>query len=88
MPSHSAVEIVFTYWGSETGRRNFDILIDGKAIATESLHRNRPETFFEKTYAVPEDLTLGKRTIEIRLQAHPGNYAGGLYGVKVLRVPS
>ena len=79
------VELVSTYWGGETGRRTFDILIDGKLLATESLNQDRPGLFFDKTYAVPFELTRGKRSVEIRLSAHPGNFAGGLYGARTLK---
>jgi hypothetical protein len=79
------VELVCTYWGGETGRRTFDILIDGKPIATESLSQNKPGAFFEKTYAIPQELTRGKQKVEVRFQAHPGNFAGGLFGARVLR---
>ncbi|HZB45271.1 MAG TPA: beta-L-arabinofuranosidase domain-containing protein [Pyrinomonadaceae bacterium] len=79
------VELVCTYWGGETGNRTFDILVDGKVIATESLSRDRPGAFFDKTYPIPAELTRGKRTVEVRLQARPGNYAGGLYGARILR---
>jgi uncharacterized protein len=80
-----AVELVCTYWGGELGKRTFDILIDGRLLATESLHRDKPGEFFEKTYAVPEELTRGKQKIEVRFRAHPGNFAGGLFGARILR---
>jgi DUF1680 family protein len=79
------VELVCTFWGGEIGNRTFDILIDGKLIATQSLSRDKPDEFFDKTYAIPEELTRGKRTVEVRFQAHPGNFAGGLFGARILR---
>lgn len=80
------VELICTYWGGEsTGNRTFDILIDGKRIATETLHHDKPGEFFEKTYAIPEDLTLGKKTVEVRFQAHPGKIAGGLFGARIVK---
>lgn len=80
-----AVELVCTYWGGELGKRTFDILIDGQLLATESLHQNKPGAFFEKTYAIPAELTRGKQRIEVRFRAHPGNFAGGLFGARILR---
>jgi hypothetical protein len=79
------IELVCTYWGEETGERKFDILIDDKLIATESLRRDRPGGFFDRTYAIPAGLTRGKQSVEIRFRAHPGNFAGGLFGAKVIR---
>jgi DUF1680 family protein len=80
-------ELAFTYWGGETGNRAFDILVDGKAIATQTLNQNKPGQFFDQTYSIPAALTRGKPSIEVRLQARPGNMAGGLYGAKTLRAP-
>lgn len=82
------VELVCAYWGGESGNRTFDVLVDGKVIATQTLNQDEPGEFFNKTYAIPEELTRGKQTVEVRFQAHPGNFAGGLYGAKILRMRS
>ena len=79
------LSLVTTYWGSETGARTFDILVEGVKIATQSLQNDKPGEFFDVTYAIPEDLTRGKSTVTVRFQAKPNNIAGGLYGVRVLR---
>ena len=79
------VALVCTYWGSETGPRAFDILVDGARVATQSLQNDRPGQFFEVTYPIPEELTRGKEKITVRFQARPGNTAGGLYGLRVVR---
>jgi hypothetical protein len=88
VPPGQPVELLCVYWGGESGNRTFDILIDGKIIATQTLHQDQPGQLFYRTYAIPEELTRGKKTVEVRFQAHPGNFAGGLYGAKVLRVRS
>ena len=80
-----AVSLVCTYWGGETGPRTFDILVDGVRVATQSLQQNRPGQFFDVTYPLPEELTRGKDKITLRFQARPGNTAGGLYGLRVVR---
>jgi uncharacterized protein len=54
-------------------------------IATESLHQDLPEEFFEKSYAIPQELIRGKERVEVRFQAHPGNFAGGLFGARVVK---
>jgi DUF1680 family protein len=79
------VSLVCSYWGSETGRRTFDILADGIKIGTQSLGNDKPGEFFFVTYAVPESLTSGKSKITVRFQPHAGNTAGGFYGVRVIR---
>jgi DUF1680 family protein len=79
------VALVCSYWGSETGPRNFDILVDGKKIAAQSLQNDKPGEFFDVTYPIPQELTRGKNKITVRFQAQPGNFAGGFYGVRIIR---
>ena len=80
-------DLVLTFWGGETGSRVFDILVDGKIIATQTLLNNQPNEFFDATYALTPQMTRGKDKITIRLQAHPGMMAGGLFGARLLRRP-
>lgn len=84
VPPDEPVSLVCTYWGSETGPRNFDILADGVKIATQSLQNDKPGQFFEVMYAIPEELTRGKIKITVRFQAQPGNTAGGFYGLRII----
>jgi uncharacterized protein len=60
--------------------------VNGQVVATQTLERNRPDDFFEVTYPVPIELTKGRPTAVVRFQARPGNTAGGLFGLRVLRV--
>jgi hypothetical protein len=76
---------VCSYWGSETGPRTFDILVDGVRIATQSLQNDKPGEFFEVRYGIPESVTRGKNKITIRFQGQSGNMAGGFYGVRIIR---
>jgi DUF1680 family protein len=79
------VDLVLTYWGSDVGGREFDILVDGEKIATQVLNNNHPERFFDVTHPLPESLTRGKQKVTIRLQAHPQRMAGGLFGCRIVR---
>jgi hypothetical protein len=79
------VEILCTYWGSDSGRRDFDVLVDGTNVAAEKLAGKHPGQFFDQIYAVPADLTKGKDSVVIRFQARPDNFAGGVFGCAVLR---
>jgi hypothetical protein len=78
-------ELVLTYWGGENGNRNFDVLVETTRVGTQKLLMNEPGKFFEVTYSIPPSLTAGKKLVNVRLQAHPGAWAGGLYGARVLR---
>ena len=79
------VDLVLTYWGSDTHNRVFDILADGTKLATQTLDRNEPDKFFDVTYPLPGELTQGKRKVTIRIQAQPGKWAGGVFGVRMLK---
>jgi DUF1680 family protein len=79
------VLLVCSYWGSETGPRTFDILVDGVKVATQSLQNDKPGEFFDVTYAIPQDVTRAKNKITIRFSGQPGNMAGGFYGVRIIR---
>jgi hypothetical protein len=74
-----------TYWGGEIDNRVFDILVDGQKVATQRLKQNQPGRFFDIVHPLPADLTRGKDKVTVRLQAHPGAWAGGLFGAKMLR---
>jgi DUF1680 family protein len=76
--------LVTTYWGSDAGDRTFDILVDGVKVATQTLNNDKPGQFFDVTYSIPGELTNGKQKVTVRFQAHPGNIAGGLYGLRMI----
>ena len=78
-------DLVATYWGSESGPREFDVLIDGQVVATQSLHHDRPERFWDRVYELPTELTSGKENVNVRFAAKPGNYAGGVFGLRTVR---
>ncbi len=79
------VDLVCTFWGSDSGARTFDILVDGTLLRTQRLNNNRPNEFYDETIPLPADLTKGKDKIRIKFQAHPQNMAGGLFGCRTIR---
>ena len=78
-------ELWVTYWGSDGGNRNFDILVDGQKLATQRLQNNWPDQFHDQVYPLPAELLAGKQKITVRFQAQPGATAGGVFGVRVMR---
>ncbi len=84
--ANTSHELLCTYWGSESGQRTFDILINGTKIAQQTLMNDKPGEFFEVTYPVPEEMTRENTTVTVRFQGHPNNFAGGLFGCRMLRV--
>lgn len=80
-----AITLVCAYWGSDSGAREFDILVDGAKVATQKLQQDKPGTFFDVSYAVPGQLTRGKKSVTVKFQAQPGKMAGGLFELLVLK---
>ena len=78
-------ELVCTYWGDEGNERVFDIVVSDTQIATQRLLHDKPGQFFDVSYPIPEALTQGKDHVTVELQAHPGSWAGGLFGARTLR---
>ncbi len=79
------MELVCTYWGSDSSGREFDILVDDVKIAAQRLNNDKPGKFWDATYAIPQELTKGKDKVRIKLAAHPGRMAGGLFDCRVLK---
>lgn len=78
-----AQNLVCMYWGSDAGRE-FDILVDGKQIATQSLNNNKPNQFIYEEYKIPEEIIQNKNSVTITFQAHKGSTAGGLFGCRIV----
>lgn len=73
-------EIQMSYWGMDNRGRIFDILVDGKLIATEDLNKYKGSQFYDIRYPVPVFLTQGKEKVTITLKASAGNSVGPVYG--------
>ncbi|MBI2926592.1 MAG: glycoside hydrolase family 127 protein [Verrucomicrobia bacterium] len=78
-------DLLCTYWGSDAGNRVFDVLVEGEKLATQRLQNNEPNRFFDVTYPIPETLTRNRDRVTVRFQAHPGAWAGGVFGVRILK---
>lgn len=79
------VDLVVTYWGSDAGPRTFDIQIDGRKIATQTLNNEKPDEFFDVTYPIPEESTKNKDKVTVRFQSHSGKIAGGVFGCRIVK---
>ncbi len=79
------LELVLTYYSQDGGNRFFEILADGVKIGEQKL---RTETFtemIERNYPIPAELLKGKKKVTIKIQAVPGNIAGGVWGCRIQR---
>ena len=59
--------------------------MDGRKIGSQRLENNKPDKFFEEVYRLPADLLTGKQTVTVKFQAHPGAFAGGVFGARVMK---
>ena len=85
-PARQAQELSVTYWGSDS--RPAALRHPGGRQAgwpPRRLDGNRPEQFYDQTYPLPADLTKGKSQVTVTFQAHPGQMAGGVFGLRVLK---
>lgn len=73
-----------TTWGRDGGRREFDVQVEGKTMETFSLSDSGKGEFSRRDIALPSSLS-GRGHVSVRFQAHPGNSAGGIFDVRVLR---
>ena len=88
LDGHSKVELVMTYWGNERTHPEFEILVDGHSIASETLAGKPVNAFYDVTYSLPESLTSGKDHVTIRVQAAAGKAGGSVAGARLVRVKS
>jgi DUF1680 family protein len=77
--------LMLTYWGSERGRKMFNILVDGVKIGTQELNSNDPGRFFDVAYSLPLELTKNKNLVTIKFEALPGKRVGAIYSGRILR---
>ncbi len=78
-------QLMLTYWGSDGGGREFDILVDGKVVGTQKLDNNKAGEFFDVVYDLSSGATKGKEKVTVRVAARPGSRAGGVFGVRTVR---
>jgi len=74
-----------TYWGMDNRGRTFDIVVDGTTIATEDINKFKESRFYPVSYTIPEHLTKGKQSVNIRFVPKANNSAGPLYGCRMVK---
>jgi DUF1680 family protein len=80
----SDLNLVCTWWGSDRDRE-FDIMVNGKKIATHKLNASKPEHYFDMTYAIPRESLTGQQNVVVRFQGIGKGRTGGLFGVSLIR---
>lgn len=80
-----AMNLVIEYWGGYTGSKTFDILIDGKKIATENISGKQDGAFIDVPYEIPASLTQGKDKVTVKFAPHPGHRAGPFFYARTVK---
>jgi DUF1680 family protein len=84
--SGTGLSLFVRYWGAEWGGRKFDIFIDDTKLVTEdNTGVWNVSKFKEVVYSIPDALVTGKSHIRVKFQSLPGNTAGAVYMVRLLR---
>ena len=76
------MELVLTYSSTDGGNREFEILVDNKKIAEQKLRAETFSAWIDKVYPIPFELTKGKKTVTVKVQALPGKIAGSVFGLR------
>ena len=76
--------LLFTYIGDDKDRK-FDLLVNGRKIATETLTGAATGKFYDRSYSLPDELIEHVTSIQIRVEANYGKTAGRVFGVRVVR---
>jgi DUF1680 family protein len=77
--------LMLTYWGSERGRKMFDIFVEDVKVGTQELNSNDPGHFFTVTYNLPLELTKAKNLVTVKFVALPGKRVGAVYSGRIIR---
>ena len=77
--------LVFEYWGGFTGSKTFDILVNDRMIATENISGKKDGAFIDVQYNIPEELTVNKNRISVKLVPHEGHRAGPFFYARTIK---
>lgn len=87
--SETGLSLIVRYWGAEWGNRKFDIFIDNEKLITEdNTGRWNQSQFQEVKYEIPDSMVKDKKQIRVKFQALPGNTAGAVYYIRLVREKS
>lgn len=76
--------LLLTYIGDDKDRK-FDILVNGRKIATEEWSGGTTGKFYNKTYLLPGELIEHADKITVRIEANYGKTAGRVFGARTIK---
>ena len=75
-------DLLITYAGVD--KRRFNILVDDKLLS-DATQPGSDQDFYEQKYTIPATMTQNKSKITLKFQSRNMGYAGGVFGVRVMR---
>jgi len=84
--NETGLSLLVRYWGAEWGNRKFDIMIDDEKLVSEDNTGKWNQSKFQTIeYSIPDVMVKGKSKVRIKFQALPGNTAGAVYYLRLIR---
>jgi hypothetical protein len=85
-PAHP-MTLVLTYFSGDRRAMpaRFDILVDGRTVASPELRLRDPQEFFDVEYRLPVELVRGKEKVTVRFQAKEGSQVATVFGLRTIR---
>jgi hypothetical protein len=84
--SETNLSLIVRYWGAEWGGRKFDIYIDDEKLLTEdNTGRWNQSKFQDVEYKIPDAMVKDKKNVRVKFQSLPGNTAGAVYYIRLVR---
>lgn len=80
--------LVVTYYSGERSRQpaKFNLLVDGKTIATEEVTSSEPHRFYDVEYRIDEKHIKDKDKVTIRFQAAEESRLASVFGLRMIRL--
>ena len=85
LPPSGPAAVRVTYWGGETRRHRFEVLVEGEVVGTQSLFDDRPGEVYPVEYAISEGLRRVRDRVRVAFRPAPGSSTGVVYDVRVVR---
>lgn len=76
--------LILTYIGDDKDRK-FDIIVNGRKIATEEWNGGTTGKFYNKAYPLPGELIEHPEKMTVRIEANYGKTAGRVFGARVVK---
>lgn len=84
--NETGLSLLVRYWGAEWGGRKFDIYIDDeKLVSEDNTGKWNQSAFKDIKYNIPDSMIKGKEKLRIKFQALPGNTAGAVYYIRLIK---